>query len=62
VNVAGRIEGLTKSYRTPIIISSATRDALVEPERVEQRHLGEVQIRGKAEPVVLYEVIDRQVR
>jgi predicted ATPase/class 3 adenylate cyclase len=57
VNVAGRIEELTKTYQTPILASGGTLAAMVEPGRFRQRHLGDVQIRGKADLVAVHEVI-----
>jgi adenylate cyclase len=52
VNVASRIEGLTKAAGSPILASQATRD------RAAARHvfrpLAPMVIRGKAEPVTLF--------
>jgi adenylate cyclase len=54
VNLAARLEALTKepSYDTPIIVSEATLRALPEPPP--SRVLGEVKVKGKAEPVKIY--------
>ena len=55
VNLASRLEGLNKAYRTEIIVSAETyarcRDA------VEVRLLDFVVVKGKSEPVRIYELI-----
>jgi adenylate cyclase len=58
VNLASRLEGLTKDYQTErhIIISEATH-ALVR-DRVTARPLGAVMVKGKVQPVQIYELID----
>ncbi|MBI3458022.1 MAG: adenylate/guanylate cyclase domain-containing protein [Candidatus Rokubacteria bacterium] len=58
VNLAARLEGLTKDYQTrrKIIISEGTY-AYVR-ERVTTRPLGSVTVKGKLQPVEIYEVID----
>jgi|GEM_PF-113628 len=55
VNLASRLEGLTKYYGVPIIIGSRTRD-LIESEIV-CRLLDWVQVKGKAEPTPIYQPI-----
>jgi adenylate cyclase len=54
VNLASRLEGLTKdpAYATPIIISEATLNAL--KARPPVRELGEVTVKGKAQPVKIF--------
>ena len=56
VNLASRLEGLTKdpAYGTPIIVSEATLLA-VTPRPV-ARELGEVKVKGKAEAVKIFAV------
>ncbi|MFP3902728.1 MAG: CHASE2 domain-containing protein [Armatimonadota bacterium] len=55
VSLASRVEGLTKDYKEPIIITEATYQQL--DGVVEARQLGEIEIRGIPEPVMLYAVI-----
>jgi adenylate cyclase len=55
VNLGSRLESLNKEYRTHILISEETRDRLTEP--VETRRIGEVKVKGRAQPVVVYEVL-----
>jgi adenylate cyclase len=52
VNVASRIEGLTKSAGSPVLVSAATRDRA--GDRYTFRAIAPMNIRGKAEPLALY--------
>jgi adenylate cyclase len=52
VNVAARIEGLTKTAGSPILASQATRDHAAA--RYHFRALAPMNIRGKSEPVTLF--------
>ncbi len=56
VNLASRIEGLTKEYGVMIIITSHTKHHLT-PEFV-TRELDLVAVKGKTEPVALFELFD----
>lgn len=52
VNVASRIEGLTKQHGSAILVSRATRDQAGDAFR--WRELGSVPVKGKAEPVATF--------
>ena len=52
VNVASRIEGLTKEAGTPVLVSAATRDRV--GTRYAWRALPPMSLRGKSEPIALY--------
>ncbi|WP_224367216.1 CHASE2 domain-containing protein [Hyalangium versicolor] len=54
VNLASRLEGLTKAYDTRILISAATYTQT--RGRVTARRLGVVRVKGKTEPTDLYEL------
>ena len=54
VNVAARVESLTKEFSARILITAATRAHLVEQYSL--KPLGLVPIRGRSEPIELYEV------
>jgi adenylate cyclase len=54
VNVASRVEGLTKEYDVDVLISETTWEQLHEPRR--GNRLGSADIRGRKEPVVLYTI------
>lgn len=55
VNLASRLEGINKQYGTEIIISEYTRRQL--PDDVIARELDDVRVKGKHEPVKIYEVL-----
>ncbi len=56
VNLAARLEALTKEYDCGILISEATYRQVAHA--VEARSLGPVEVRGFSEPVEVYEVLD----
>ena len=58
VNLASRIEGLTRQYKTRIIISQSTYEKV--SEYVEVNPLGDVKVKGKEKPVTIYEVLKRK--
>ena len=58
VNLGSRLESLNKQYGTRIIISDATRVRLSRPYRL--RALGDVVVKGKTQPVAIFEVVGRQ--
>ncbi len=58
VNLASRIEGLTKMYGTSIIISQDTLIKLEDPGRYDYRFLDVVKVKGKKEAVYIFEVLD----
>ncbi|MDX1497041.1 MAG: adenylate/guanylate cyclase domain-containing protein, partial [Salinisphaeraceae bacterium] len=58
VNVAARLENLTKTYKTPLIISASTQAALENGHQWRIRHLDKVQLRGRQEAVEIYAVVD----
>jgi adenylate cyclase len=53
VNLASRLEGLTKEYEVPVIISERTRKAV--EGYFYFRLLGRVRVQGKLKPVSIYE-------
>lgn len=59
VNLASRIESLTKVYRVGMLISQYTYDQLDHPDAYAIRPVDVVVVRGKTRPVVLFEVFDR---
>lgn len=52
VNVASRLEGLTKEYKTPIIIGESTKQQL--SDSFEIKPLGSVSVKGRNEPLNIY--------
>ena len=58
VNLASRIEGMTKLFGATILISEHTFARLTSPADLPHREIGRVTVKGKAEPVTVYEVLD----
>ncbi|MGH7715034.1 MAG: adenylate/guanylate cyclase domain-containing protein [Vulcanimicrobiaceae bacterium] len=58
VNLASRVEGLTKNYGVAVLLTEQTRERLRDPSRYMLRHLGRVAVKGKAYGVGLYEACD----
>ncbi|MBD3293433.1 MAG: CHASE2 domain-containing protein [Armatimonadia bacterium] len=56
VNLAARLETLTKELGCPILISDATYEQV--KDHVEARSLGPMEVRGFSDPVEIYEVLD----
>lgn len=58
VNVASRVEGLTKYFGARVIVSGDVRAALADPDAYTFRFLGRVAVMGKRQGIELYEVLD----
>ncbi|MDM8568086.1 two-component regulator propeller domain-containing protein [Thiotrichales bacterium HSG1] len=58
VNVASRVEGLTKIYGTPLLITEQTYLRLKDPLEYHIRVIDAVQVKGKTEVVTVYEIYD----
>jgi adenylate cyclase len=60
VNLGSRLESLNKEYGTRLIVSEGTRARL--KGRYDMKPLGAVTVKGKSEPVNIFEVLARQDR
>jgi two-component system sensor histidine kinase ChiS len=58
VNIASRLEGLTKIYGVPILISQKTRDVLDDAAKYHMRLLDRVRVKGKMESIAVFEIFD----
>lgn len=58
VNVASRIESLTKKYGIPLLISEQTFNSLKNPEKYSIRFIGRTKVKGKESDVSVFEVFD----
>ncbi|MEK7395176.1 MAG: adenylate/guanylate cyclase domain-containing protein [Fibrobacterota bacterium] len=58
VNVASRLEGLTRYYGTAILITHEVRSLL--PDRFCVRFLDTIKVKGREEPVGIYEIFDHE--
>jgi len=56
VNLASRLENLTKRFGSTVLISDATFERLEHPERYQTRVIGSIEVKGKREPVTVHEV------
>ncbi len=60
VNVAARVESLTKSYDTALLITEYTYQKLVNTSQYLMRVIDRVTVKGKTKPVTVYEVFDAE--
>ena len=58
VNLASRLEGLTKMYGSSIIISEDTLIKLNDPSQYNYRFIDIVKVKGKREAVYIFEILD----
>ena len=56
VNLAARVEDLTKTYREPLLISEFTYQQLADPKVYDIRSVDVVVVKGKTRPVTIYAV------
>ena len=58
VNVASRIESLTKEYKSALLISEEFYDKIENKESFNFRYLGKINVKGKKNPIDIYECFD----
>lgn len=58
VNLAARLENLTKTYATPILITEYTLEKIEHLDRYSLRLIDKVVVKGKTRPVTVFEIID----
>jgi two-component system sensor histidine kinase ChiS len=58
VNLASRVESLTKAFRVSLAISEETFKKLEDPGLYKYRFVAKVRVKGKAEPVSIFEIFD----
>ncbi len=58
VNLAASLQNLTKIFHVPIIVSDAVFRRLSDPSKFHFREIDSVRVRGKENPIVLYELYD----
>ncbi|MDR2768141.1 MAG: adenylate/guanylate cyclase domain-containing protein [Treponema sp.] len=58
VNLASRVESLTKAFRVSLAISEETFKKLEDPGSYKYRFVGKVRVKGKNEPVSIFEIFD----
>ena len=55
VNIASRIESLTKFFGTKILLSQSSLDRITYPHNFDFRFLGKVQVKGRSKHIPIYE-------
>ena len=58
VNLASRLEGVTRLYGATTVISESTLAGLQSPEAFQYRFVDRVRLKGKEKPIRVYEVFD----
>ncbi|MBE9003656.1 AAA family ATPase [Fortiea sp. LEGE XX443] len=61
VNLASRIEGLTKTFNTPLLITDQTFQRLKNCDRYDIRVVGQVKVKGKMTAVTVHEVFTADI-
>ena len=56
VNIASRLESLTKTYDSKILISGEILEQLEQPADWHHRRIGSIQVKGKQNTITVYEV------
>jgi adenylate cyclase len=60
VNLTSRLEGLTKYYGVSMLISGQTLEYLSNPDQYQFRFLDRAIVKGRIEPITVYEVLDAE--
>ncbi|NER94946.1 MAG: CHASE2 domain-containing protein [Symploca sp. SIO1B1] len=58
VNLASRLEGLTKEYGVSLLISHHTFTSLIQPGKYPLRFIDKLKVKGKSEAVSVFEVFE----
>jgi hemerythrin len=58
VNLTARLEEATKTYHSPLIISQNTLYDLSDPSKFNIRFLDRIRVKGKSQPLSIYEVFN----
>jgi len=61
VNLASRVEGLTKTYGVALLITQQTFNKLANPSHYAIRMIAEVSVKGKVDLSTIYEVFDADI-
>ena len=59
VNLASRLEGLNKELHTAILAGSSVKDLVAD--RFVFKEMGDVSVKGKSQPIVVFELTDREI-
>ena len=60
VNLASRIESLTKHFHATVFISEEALSKIPLKDRYATRHIGKIRVKGKSQPVSLIQILDAE--
>jgi class 3 adenylate cyclase len=58
VNLASRMENLTKTYKLGILMSGESFQDLLNPTDINSRFIGQSRVKGKTAPIAVFEIFD----
>ena len=61
VNLTARLESLTKIYGVSLVVSEQALQNLSNPKHYQMRFLDRVIVKGKTEPIAIYEILDGEL-
>lgn len=61
INLTARIESLNKDYKTSLLISSSTLKSLKDPSIYTFRLIDKIRVKGKKQPVSIYEILPSDI-
>ncbi len=61
VNLASRVEGLTKTYGVALLITQQTFNKLANPSNYAMRMIAEISVKGKVNLSTIYEILDADI-
>ncbi|MEG4634507.1 AAA family ATPase [Microcoleus sp. AR_TQ3_B6] len=61
VNLASRVEGLTKTYGVALLITQQTFNKLANPSNYAMRMIAEISVKGKVDLSTIYEVFEADI-
>jgi class 3 adenylate cyclase/HAMP domain-containing protein len=60
VNLASRLQSLTRMYGSAVLTTGSTLKTVREPSRFRYRFIDRVRVRGRIEPILLFELLDAE--
>jgi two-component system sensor histidine kinase ChiS len=58
VNLASRLQSLTRMYGSSVLTTGSTLKAVQDPSRFRFRFIDRVRVRGRKEPILIFEILD----
>jgi two-component system, sensor histidine kinase ChiS len=60
VNLASRLQNLTRMYGSAVLTTGSTLKTVRDPSRFRHRFIDRVRVRGRKEPILLFEILDAE--